>query len=289
MVDTQNSGILTNVDSVYNGVDYRNPETTTVIYGEQYNNGMAIQGVGAGNLIFDTGTIAPGTFSGLYDIGIFYDCQNYDKQGQELMRWALYENGSLVPETKGQYAGSGYVDTEYGYDLNTIDNILSIGIHTTYKFKPDATYRITITTSANISTRVGIVNFVSLHQMGENGFINSKPIAQRIGARNATAENTEDITDFGTKLVMEVVVGGIGFTSLAYPGATRAGYTFHTPYTSVQYVSAEVYDTNGGVGTALYSIDLAAQTVTIVFRNLTGGAYTLSGTNNLRIFMVGTI
>lgn len=222
-----NFGILINNANVYNAVDYRDYANTEFVFDDNYMSGVAISCVGGGLTMFDTGVIPAGTLSGDYDLGIYYDCPSFTNQGERLMRYEIYEDGVLLPEDTTVYS-DGVV---YSYDLNTVTDSLVYGYHKFITLKSACTYQIKIKTSTSISTKVAILDYIYFARNGENATNYGKAQAQIIGARDQS--NTETLSDDGTKLVFEVINGGLGSGSWAVDEEYLWGYTFNTPFKSI--------------------------------------------------------
>lgn len=288
MAETSNFGILTNTSNIYDAVDNRNAATTEIIYDSKYFGGTAIKAVGTNQLMFDTGTIPAGTFSGAYNISIYYDCPSYTAQGQQLMRWAIYEDGVLMPEDTSviQSGGTNYVN--YEYDMNTVDDIWRYGMHTTLILKASSTYRITVTTSGSISTRTAILDYVALARQPENSPSWGRPQAQRAGLRNLG--DTRSLADDGSQVVIDVIQGNTGVTSLA-AGAniTTGGYTYTAPFKSISgvWVTAVADDgTGGGHGRLLCTVDgydIPNNQVDVTIRNVSDATATTTSSKGFRI------
>jgi hypothetical protein len=292
MAETSNFGILTNTSNIYDAVDNRNAATTEIIHDSKYNNGTAIKAVGTNQLMFDTGVIPAGTFSGTYDIGIFYDDIGRTAQGQQLMRWAIYEDGVLMPEDTGTFSGGSI----YMYDMNTVEESWKYGLHTTLKLNAASTYQIKITTSGSIGSRTAILDYVSLARAAENAMIWGRPNGLTFGARNQS--ETDTWADNGSQLTIDVIHGtmnGPWAVDTMYSGAPW-GFTYSAPFKSIIGAWPTMYCENNGTGAAhgqllatVDSIDIPNNQVDCTIRNVSNTAISSTAVFQIKILVVGFI
>ena len=260
---TENFGLLTNSANVYNAVDYRDYANTEFVFGDQYMSGVGISCVGGGLTMFDTGVIPAGTLSGDYDLGIYYDCPSFTNQGEQLMRFEIYEDGVLLPENVTVYSSGNL----YGYDLNTLTDSLTFGLHYFVTLKASCTYQIKVKTSTSIGSRIAILDYIYFARNGENSTNYGKPQASLISKRSASS--TDTLSDNGTKLVFEVVDGIITAAS----GSTISwsagyhimnGFTWNTQFKSVIGAFPIGGSTSiGKLGFGIYGYDIPNNTVKI--------------------------
>ena len=177
--------------------------------------------------MFDTGVIPAGTLSGDYDLGIYYDCPSWTNQGEQLMRYEIYEDGVLIPEDTTKYS-TGVV---YQYDLNTLTGSLELGYHRFITLKASCTYQIKIKTSTSIGSKIAILDYIYFARNGENSTNYGKPASMLNSQRNYGSGST--LTDDGAKLVFEVINGGLGSGSWSAGEEYNWGYTFNAPFKSI--------------------------------------------------------
>lgn len=260
---TDNFGILINNANVYNAVDYRDYANTEFVFGDQYMSGVGISCIGGGLTMFDTGVIPAGTLSGDYDLGIYYDCPSFTNQGEQLMRFEIYEDGVLLPENVTVYSGGNL----YGYDLNTVTDSLTYGLHYFVTLKAACTYQIKVKTSTSIGSKIAILDYIYFARNGENSTNWGNPVAATIGRRNVSS--TDTIGDTGTKLVFEVVDGKItassGSTITWYAGNTVSqGFTWNQPFKKIVGAFPVGGSTAvGKLGMSIYGYDIPNSTVRI--------------------------
>lgn len=246
--------------------------------------------------MFDTGIIPAGTFGGQYDIEFFYDyISSSETQGLQVMEWEIYENGSdtpvKLPETTFQFDGVNR--TLYTKDLNTVLGVHRYGLHIRYEFKASYTYQIKIKTSSGISDRTAILDYISIRPAGLNEISDGRPEAQCLGTRGAALPT--ELSDKGSKLVMEVIEGRLGTSGTATWNAgpilddTNRGFTYNTDFKTI----LAAYPIGGSqslgrIGFSIYGYDYANKHV-LLDGNVIVGPLTVSLPFKIFILVVGYI